>query len=237
MAIAFDNATVSNGSTSALTFNHTIGANGTNRIVFVGGTIDGSKTITGATYGGTSMTLIDSQPSSTTTDYLFYLLNPPTGTSSVVLTGSGTAFIYGGAVSYSGVKQSGQPDNKAKTSTTSGTSLTNSLTTVADNCWTVMSFGNAASGVTAGTGETSRLSSNGQFMMADSAGPISPAGSYSMTTTYDSSGGNQIGTVMASFAPYVAPTNIKSINGLAYASIKNVNGLATASMKNFNGLS
>ena len=31
-------------------------------------------------------------------------------------------------------------------------------------------------------------------------------------------------------------TNIKSINGLSYASIKSVNGLAIASMKSFNGL-
>ena len=37
-------------------------------------------------------------------------------------------------------------------------------------------------------------------------------------------------------SPDYSSTEIKSVNGLAYASIKSINGLAIASIKNFNGL-
>src|SRR5262245_12540157 len=55
--ITFDSASSSSGNTvTSLTWAHTIGA-GTDRILIVGVSIRGNKTVTGLTYGGQALTL------------------------------------------------------------------------------------------------------------------------------------------------------------------------------------
>ena len=70
----------------------------------------------------------------TTQLYVFYYINPPTGSSNVVVTCSTNALIYAGAAAYSGARQTSQPDNVGITSGAVSTSYTSSLTPVADNC-------------------------------------------------------------------------------------------------------
>lgn len=232
MAIARD-ASTDWGSTTAtsLTFSHT--CTGSNLVLFVGVRGDGSSdTITGVTYNGVAMTkIIGHNDWSNRWTYLWYLIAPATGAHNVVITSSSSVLINGNASSYTGCKQSWVPDASAKNNASS-TTITTSVTTIADNCRTVL-IGTTNVNQAASTGSTQRtLSSDTAFWLYDSNAALTPAWSKSMIITATSWGMN---TVIASFAP--APTTaIKKVNALAYASVKKVNWLAIASVKKLNNL-
>lgn len=203
--IEFDSVTASGDqSTTAATWNHVCGA-GANRRLYVGVSGDTTDKITTATYGGVSMTQIAKLAASGNRyEYLYRLDNPATGSNAVVVNASSTTLIRGVSVSYVGVKQSGTDDASTTNTATSATSLTTSLTTVADNCWTVLFGQNASSStLTAGAGSTLRgpVTDWGYF---DSNAPITPAGSTSMAFSYTTA--QNVSSIMASFAPYVAST-------------------------------
>lgn len=80
----------------------------------------------------------------------------------------------------------------------SATSQTQTLTTIADNCWAVMMCHGM---YTAGTGTTLRIAGDNNSNLFDGNGLKTPAGSYSLQTTNGSSTG--YGAIMASFKPYV----------------------------------
>lgn len=208
MAIAFDTAT--NGgfaSGTSRTFSHT--CSGSNRILFVHcGHNASSDIITGVTYNGVSMTQIATvSPTANRREYLFYLIAPATGANNVVITASGSTSIFGNAASYTGVKQSDQPDNST-TATSSTTPSETTLTTVADNCWTILcTVMDSSVEPTASTNSTKRIQ-NGTFTDAvifDSNGAVTPAGSFTMTLTHP--GTDQLSRIMASFAPATSTAN------------------------------
>lgn len=197
------------GASGSLTFAVNVGA-GSDRILFVG--FAGAKgnesldDVTGVTYAGAAMTLVGKRVTAASdlrNCYLYVLVNPASGTNNVVISCSNTHYLLGGAVSYTGAAQSGQPD-ATNTNSTTGTSLTTSVTTVANNCWTVLvNTGFASSNAPAeGTGSTRRTyeGSFGAWGLFDSNAVITPAGSYSMQTTYPAAG-DGINHVMASFSP------------------------------------
>lgn len=235
MAIVVDSTSTGGfvPTTNTLTFSHT--CTGSNLILFVHATTNvNSDTVTGITYNGVAMTFIDSQVNGADRfEYLYYLINPATGAHNVVVTANTSAnSLAGESVSYTGAKQTGQPDNHAKQNVVGGTQ-TLTLTTVANNCWTVLVTTTSATTPAASTNSTLRIANGtgGGENIFDSNGPITPAGSFGMSIT---SGSGAVGMIMASFAP--VPTNIKTINGLSIGSVKTVNGLGIASMKTFNGL-
>lgn len=231
--IAFDNFTDggdNGGTTNSLTYSHVFAANSIGFIGVQGGNI-GSEAddISSVTCGGLSCTLIDK----ITTDpyggaggqvvrynYLYYIDNPGSGSKSIVITAGSNHYILSGTVSYTGASNTGIPDNSTKqqSSLYNSASLATSLTTVADNCWTVLfieSFDGLAPG--AGSGSTLRGYGNnfGNWALFDSNGPISPAGSYSMTTTQNSgSAAIGISHIMASFKIPVSMTLILMGDGL-----------------------
>lgn len=174
-------------------------------ILFVGvvGAVAVSNNITGVTYNGVSLTLVNEirVPSDRWVS-LWYLINPATGSNNVVVSSSPSEYIQSDAITYSGAKQTGQPDASTTDSATSVTTRTTSVTTVADNCWTVMMSDPNNGGGTAGTGTVKRTerSTTGQGLY-DSNGPITPAGSTSLIVNFTS--GNYA-CVMASIAPAVA---------------------------------
>lgn len=147
---------------TSLTFGYTIGA--ANSLLLVAVQADFNDVVTGATYNGSALTLIDKVSQNAGTVrwiYLFYLKNPATGTHNVVVSASGGVFIQGYAVSYSGADMTTQPDSFAHESGSSGTSNAYDTTVVAANCWLVL-FAHVGSGgtqgpVTAGSG-TRRVS-------------------------------------------------------------------------------
>lgn len=214
MAIAFDIAVdgLQNTGTS-LSWNHTCsGSLGILWVGFNGDNIGGADDITSVTYNGVAMTLADKQVGGATggdrNTYLYYLIGPATGSHTVTINCSGSHLLQGGSASYTGAKTSGQPDAHTINAEINPVfqTLTTSLTTSADNCWTIL-VENCYDGGTppvAGTNSTRRTfdATNGGWGLFDSNGAIHPAGSFSMTTTRGANPFNlEILHVMASFQP------------------------------------
>jgi DNA-binding protein len=225
ISVAFDAATNGgNSSTGTLTFSHT--ATGTNRILFVGALTTSSDDLTGITYNGTGMTLIDKQKTNSDRwNYLYYLLNPDSGTHNVVITSSGN-YIQAAAVSYTGVRQSSQPDAHTTNSETGSTSLTTALTTVADNSW-IVSYTRSGGTAAAGSGLLQRLSDGNQGFF-DSNGPLSPAGSHSTTMTVSGGGPNYLDVMVVSVAPAVS--GVTSSSTVAFDAATNGGNSSTGTL-------
>lgn len=224
MAIAYDssakNSPAVNNST---TFSHT--CTGSNLILFVsaeGGNHDGD-TVTGATYAGATMRLITKEQSRTNTNYvyLYYLLNPATGANNVVVTRSGGASTFpASSASYTGVKQSLQPDayNTGTKNFSNDSTANGSITTVADNCWLVMA--NQFEDMTGISSSNGTVRQSGtRNAICDSNGSKGTAGSGKLLTV--TAGNDNLSWVLASFQPvngsdtfYPDPnTEITSVDG------------------------
>jgi hypothetical protein len=200
MAIAFDSSASGAGtSTSPLVFSHT--CTGSNLILFV--SIGwGANSVTAVTYNGVALTKIAGQAQTgvSGTD-LYYLINPATGANNVSISFSSSG-LQAVSASYTGAKQSGQPDSFNVGNTTGATSLTVATTVVAANCWLVGGFAASAGTIAAGTGTTQRQSIAGPSFIGDSNGTVA-TGSQSLQAT-DSSV-NWAG-IVASIAPAATST-------------------------------
>lgn len=153
MAIAFDTKTsfTFNASASNITYSHT--CSGSDRILFVGVSVRSTRTVTSVTYNGVAMSQSGSTSGTTgILNYLFYLVNPTTGTNTVSITQSAADTITSSSISYTGARQILQPDATSVGGPTTTTSYSQSVTTIKDNCWAVL-YGDASSGaaITAGS--------------------------------------------------------------------------------------
>lgn len=207
MAIARDAFT--NGafvSGTSRTFSHT--CSGSDRILFVHAFHNTTADlITGATYGGTAMTLVAKfSPGGSRYLYLFALINPATGANDVVISASSSTAIGGNAFSYTGVSQTGQPEVYATDIDTAST-INTSITTITDNSWIAMvTLGNNEA-PTASTGATlyGQNSVYNDADVFDSNGTVS-TGSNTMTVT--TGGGSPLGRIIVAIAPSGgSPTN------------------------------
>lgn len=205
MAIAYDAYSgVSATTGTSLTFSHT--CTGSDRILFVMGhdQSGASSLVTGVTYNGVAMTQIGSGVRVPGDRYLtmWYLIAPATGANNVVVSASGSTGLRFSAISYTGAKQSGQPDANTTNTGSSVSSITTTVTTVANNCWMLM-FSKDSDGTgtyTTSTGGQMRLASDaGGHAVVDSNAALTPAGSKSQTISR--SGSVNIGAIGASFAP------------------------------------
>lgn len=203
MAIAFNSSSDGGDTTgTSLTWSHS--CSGDNRILFVlarGGGDEGDR-ISGIKYNNVALTRIGgaTTPTENSVVSLWYLIAPATGANNVVITLS-SGYMLGLACSYTGAKQSSQPDKSTTKAQASGSSsVTTTLTTVLDNCWSVIACrgGGTLSG---GAGTTLREEHGGDNAMLDSNAPKTPAGSTSLVV--DSDATPAFGTVMASFSPYI----------------------------------
>lgn len=182
--IAFDATAVgqSDASTS-MTFSHT--CTGTNRLLIVF-SFQEQTTSCSFTYNGVAMTEIPTNsPISGATKQLrmFYLIAPATGANNVVGTkGGGSGEWDARSVSYTGVNQSGIPDASINKNQVSGTSLVTTLTTILQNCWTVIGVLANGGSLAASTGSTIRGSVVRNGGVFDSNNGLS-IGSNSMTQT------------------------------------------------------
>ena len=206
MAIAFD-ATAQGyqpaGQTTD-TFSHT--CTGSNLILFVAAWIinSGGNDITGVTYAGAAMTLVDTRVFGVTTMKLFVKFGPATGANNVVITQSGTtSAILGYSTSYTGADQGGTLDNSGVLTSGAVTTFTQSLTVNTDNSWMVWAvFPQSDATLTASTNTTQRQAEYSHFgaFMADTNG-LQAAGSRSMNATCPSQACDGI---IASFKPVSA---------------------------------
>lgn len=210
MAIAFDAAVNAAASSSPLTFAHTVGA-GSDRILFVGVEHNGTTTVSGITYNGVALTKINAQASGVMNFELWYLSNPASGSNNVVVTTVGAVtLLNASAASYTGaVGPSGVPDSQGTSSGFEGT--TDTRTSVANNCWHIGFFAglDTGNGLTAGAGATARTVLTSGFGMFDSNGPITPAGSHSMTVTISV---DTLKSNGATFAPGTFTPTVTAVN-------------------------
>ena len=164
-----------------------------------------SGTITGATIDGNAMTLIDTN-STTSVPHtgLFCYLSPPIGSKTLVINSTSGVVVGGVWASYSGVKQSDQPDSNAKNQATGVSTLTFSTTVVDSDSWLIAAATENQGNATAGTGTTQRVyqSSWGNGIYDSNTGVAS--GSRSLVVNFAT--GNIAG-VIASFKPAPSASN------------------------------
>lgn len=199
MAIAFDTASGSHTTTAtSITWAHT--CTGTDRILFVGYRCGAAGAVTGITYAGVAMTRVASEVGAANVG-LFYLINPASGANNVVISLGSSQFISGISSSYTGAKQTGQPDS-SNTRNASGTTSGNiSTTVVAPNSWTISVQKAASSAITGGTNATERADGdNSEMNISDSNGPLAAGSQTMQMTSAVNATWNQ---VIASFSPFV----------------------------------
>lgn len=208
MAIVFDSTS---SGTSAATFNIAHSCTGSNLILIVTTSEDNSNgSVTGITYNSVALTQIGTGVvSGSNTVRMWYLLSPATGTNNITITGSaGNTNMGVCAVSYTGVKQSSQPDASGTNTSGATVSYSESVTTITNNCWTVMA-GCALSGLVlvnsskAFIRQQPEVTYRGTFY-TDSNSEITPAGSTTSTVTSVS---QSFLTIMISIAPFTTSGN------------------------------
>lgn len=138
-AVAYDTSgekDTGTGNPNTLSFT----TSGSNRYLAVAATNQNSSNIGTATYAGNNLTVIDNVYYSSIPGmkcYALHQVNPTVGANTLSIAwggGNGIRFVV---VSYTGAKQSGQPDSYAKTQQSSAGSISTSTTVVLSNSWLV----------------------------------------------------------------------------------------------------
>lgn len=204
MAIAFNSTqNASAAGTTTVTYSHT--CSGADRVLIVSCCSDDvSDDITGVTYNGVSLTLIDKQQAAGGFQYayLFRLVAPAVGANNVVVTRtSTTGSVYATSMSYTGVDQTSPVDAVAK-STAASSTISMPLTTTVANAWLVAGARNER-GWTAGANTTIRTTSfgGGGNSGLDSGVAKGSAGAYTLEVTQ--SDGTRSTWVIASLKPAI----------------------------------
>jgi hypothetical protein len=187
-AIAYDNSTECNNVSSGGTCTLTVGS-AANRIEIIFFRYDNtSATPPSFSCGGGSATVINTNSSGGQEDGIYYLIAPTSGSNVCTITSSLSADIA--LASYSGALQTGQPDNH-RTTTFSGTGLSQAITVSAANSWVVLATDNSVScsgTYSSPTNLTSRQTNAGcsAWTYGDSNGTAA-AGSFTQSATMASS--------------------------------------------------
>src|SRR5580765_6348999 len=184
MAIALDTSvdggiTVAAGAT--LSWSHTCtGSDLCLLVACFGGGLSGNTgndDITGVDYNGSALTNLGKvQTPSDRYVYLWGLLNPSTGSHTVTVTNSDVAdaVIAGQSVSYTGVKQSGLPDQATTNTGSSQTTFSLGVLVLSTaNCWLVAAGKNTVGLASAGSNTTARQSTASGLGTFDSNGVVS----------------------------------------------------------------
>lgn len=236
MAITYDNFRdqfVGSEPATSLTYSFT--TSGSDRGILVAVQLQNSatNTISGVTYAGVSMTLVDAQKNGASNEFviLYYLANPTVGANNVVVSAS-SSYMYAFTVSYTGVHQASMLNVSAKNQAGPVTTISTTPTTTVDSCWAVSFVRNNAGNVTDSTNFIGR-GADGSFSFGDSNASVGAAGSKTVTAGGPSGG---MAVVTAMIAPSAASSAVKTAEGLAIASVKTGLGLATASIKTWEGL-
>lgn len=209
-AIVFDASSTAvnptRGATSE-TWSHTVG-NGANRYLTVficrnDDTTTAADDVTGVTYNGVAMTQLHKANGNANGrfayGYIYGLANPASGANNVVvsLTGSTGSRAYCTSHSYTGVKQTAQPDATASATANNVTVSTN-ITTVADGAWVVavaLDQGPYTGGGVL-TARADNASGNTETSL-DSNGSVGAAGSKSISATCASAGNTIVAVSLA----------------------------------------
>lgn len=184
MAVAVGTVTTGTVSSSTgLTFNHN--ATGASLLmVYAGSRGSGGPTVTGVTFNGVAMTLVDGGVEAQTGGYWYYLLAPDTGAHNVVVSFSGTVNAGGTAVNLSWTSTTAPIGGYGKTQFNGGTTATRNTTCVATSILLAgFSLTNSGNAITVDGSQTS----DSNFSYTNSAHSVShksvSAGVNAMTYT------------------------------------------------------
>ncbi len=209
MAIAYQTSNSAIAGPGASSLNVSLTLSGSDRVLVAFAEDNGSQTWT-ATFpvGGsaTSLTAIDSDNASGLASK--YIIAPDTGTNNLAFSFSG-GYLVGIGIAYTGVKQSGFPDNHAIETypADNGATESISLTPSVADCWVVgAAFVNSNAATSAGSGTTVRQSNSnasGGVGAGDNNAAINPAAS--TTLNFVSSVAGRAGVIL-SMAPAATST-------------------------------
>lgn len=183
MAITFDTTQGSHtGSASSLSWSHTVATGRGNQILIV--VVDtGAASVSSVTYGGQNLSQVSGASASNSGDLLqiWYLLSPPTGANTVVVTPGSTSYLNGISASYSGVAQTSTFGTAATNSGNGTTSSTNTVATTKSSQLVIEAIDNSIpASDTATASQTKRLQPAGG---GTAMGEIAATGS-NMTLTW-----------------------------------------------------
>jgi len=193
MAIAYD----SSAKSTSKTFSHT--CTGSNLFLVVV-TDSNNANPTAVTYAGVSMTNINSNAFEGYMN-IWILCAPATGSNSVVVTTTSTNDAYM-SVSYSGVKQTGQPDASNYTSGSMTSGLVDTITTITANDWLIFCGDSSKTYTTTGTNRQLQVFNSTYYSGIDDSNGTVATGSVSMTATSSASIG---GFYLFAISPAPAP--------------------------------
>jgi len=194
--IAFDaqSSMVQSTTASSISWNHTTGT-GSNRLLLVAVGVHKATglptTVTSVTYDGAALTQVTtavytSNPQVRT--YVFRLVNPTSGTKTIVVNFAGATLSVAGAVTYTGVDQS-TPIQTSNTATGSSTAPSVSVTVTGSGRWVFGHLGGhrtaSAWTITEGAGQTQRWAQTGQLYKGVGSDKSVSAGSQSMSWSLD----------------------------------------------------
>lgn len=166
---------------------------------------DTGDTVTGATYAGVAMTLVNkiAIPSpSTSWLYMFHLENPATGTNNFSVTSTSTVSDGGVcAVSYAGGNVTSSFVNSSATNSATSAAISGTVTPSVAGCWSVMCAYTDNGGIAASTGSTARTTTGSATAMFDSNGTIANGSPNTMNATGTSA-------VWASIIVAIAPAAV-----------------------------
>lgn len=203
MAIAFGTKTgmTTGSSTTPTSASHTLAAGD---ILWFGVTIRDTRSISVApAWNGQTMTLSGSTSGTTgVTNRLYYVIASSGASSTVSCTQSASDNWAVATISFTGASASGIPDATSVGGPSTATSYSQSVTSVADNCFAVL-YGdnNSGAALTAGSNTTianqPEIAFTGAFL-AYSTAAKTPAGTFTLAFT---SASGTAACCMASFAP------------------------------------
>lgn len=207
--IVFDNASSSNGSTASLSWSHQV-VSGSNRILIVGVSNRGAKVVNSVSYGGTALTQIGFQNgggNSSRAD-LWYLLNPPIGTASVVVSLAASTAVAAGATSFSGVDQTAPLGTKNSSGNSSTTASVVVSSAIGELVVDAVSATGDASTLTVGGGQTQRWNNKTGTSGGDAIGAGSTAdGAASVTMSWTLGVSKSWAVIAVPLKPAPTPTN------------------------------
>ena len=214
--ITFDAASSAGSSSAAttLSWSHTVGT-GNNRILVVGVVSEDStaadERISSVKFNGVNMTAVPnstksrvvysgSSYSSTLRNDLYYMLNPPAGTYTVLITYNGSiSYRVGGAITLANVKQ--QAPEAIITNGATAAAISTTLMVPNNGAWIVDVVGHSNSGTFTTSTATERWDKNSNYNSgACSTKAITSPGANTITWTFSGSSATMIHS-MAAFAP------------------------------------
>ena len=221
MAIAFDTVSTGMNATdpTSLTWSHT--CTGSNLVLIVGTSVESdssghtAQTISGITYNGVALSHVRSDYITDNGTELWYLIAPATGAHNIVVTPTAVVDgLFGAGLSFTGVDQTNPIDNNDGTTTT-GTSISQALTTVAADAMIVniMHHYNSSAVLTPDADQTQRFNTptTGDNDQAGGTRLVTAATSYTTSWTTDISDGMTLSVL--SLKPAGVSTSVKDLIG------------------------